>query len=301
MDVVTLEIFKVVATELSITRSAAQLSRVQSNVTTRIQNLELELGTELFSREGKKLRLTEQGVLFLQYTNRMLALANEARQAMHPGMPQGVLRVGSMESTAASHLPAPLSRFHQGFPSVTMRITTGPSQQLIDLLERGEIDCALLAPPREVGCVQTDFLDKYDFKGEAAYEETLRLVLPRGYTEGDLISQVPPLSMAAFQSGCSYRLIASEWLSTHNQNSANSMTVHEVGSYHAMLACVASGQSFSLIPQSVLHICSDLSSVEVCSSIPSTTWLVWRSGYTTAAFQAFKNILQESYSEALRC
>ncbi|MFJ2426718.1 LysR substrate-binding domain-containing protein [Pseudomonas sp. NPDC087804] len=300
MDTVTLEIFKTVATELSITRAAVLLKRVQSNVTTRIQNLELELEVDLFNREEKKLRLTEQGIVFLQYTNRMLALANEARQAMHPQSPQGMLRVGSMESTAASHLPSPLCKFHQAFPLVNMHVTTGATQKLVELLERGEIDCALLAPPGEVDCVQTEFLDTLGFEGEAAYEETLRIVMPKGYTEEDLVSRVPPLPLAAFQKGCSYRFIGSEWFASH-QGAASSLTVNEVGSYHVMMACVAAGQSFSIVPQSVLDLCSDLGSVQVCSSIQTTTWLVWRAGYSTAAFRAFKGILQDSYSEEIKC
>lgn len=296
MDSVTLNIFATVAAELSITRAAAQLGRVQSNVTTRIQNLEQELGTELFHRDGKKLRLTEQGKVFLQYTLRMLALANEAQQAMRPDIAQGTLRIGSMESTAASRLPAPLCRFHQQSSLVTIRVTTGPSLQLAEWLERGEIDCALLAPPREAESVQTDFLEPYGFKGEPAFEETLRLVLPKGYTEDDVSARNPPLALAAFKAGCTYRHVASQWLSTQRELAGSALVVNEVGSYHAMLACVASGQSFSVIPQSVLQMGADLSSVELRASIPSTTWLVWRADYSTAAFEAFKDVLRVSYS-----
>jgi DNA-binding transcriptional LysR family regulator len=107
--------------------------------------------------------------------------------------------------------------------------------------------------------------------------------------------------MATFQSGRSYRFAASEWMSSHTQNASLLITIQEVGSYHAMLACVASGQSFSFIPQSVLELCSDLSSVGFGSLIPSTTWLVWRSGYSTASFHAFREILQDTYSEKTKC
>ena len=295
MDIATLEIFKAVAAELSITRAAALLGRVQSNVTTRIQSLEVELGTELFNRDNKKLRLTEQGQVFLEYTHRMLALANEAQQAMHPSTPQGTLRVGCMESTAASRLPLPLSQFHQQLPRVTLRVTTGPSQRLLDLLDRGEIDCALLALPREDAAEQADLFERYQLQGERAYAEDLRVVLPKGYTQSDLSQRAQPISLAGFQAGCSYRLIASEWLAAQGQNLGASQMVHEVGSYHAMLACVAAGQCFSVIPQSVLQLGSDLSSVELGASIPCTTWLVWRAGYWTAAFETFRDVLRASY------
>lgn len=299
VDIVSLEIFRAVASELGITKAAAQLGRVQSNVTTRIQQLELELGVELFSREGKKLRLTDQGALFLQYTNRMLALANEARQAMHPTAPQGVLRVGAMESTAASRLPAPLSQFHGRFPQVVLQVSTGPSQQLIQSLERGEIDCALVALPHDLEGSPEEFLNGYSFGGEPAYAETLNMVLPRGYTQSDFLNGTPSLSLAAFKQGCSYRAIATEWMTSRSSASANPLTVHEVGSYHAMLACVAAGQSFSVLPESVMKLSEGHGNVEVCATIPATTWLVWRSGYSVAAFQAFRDVLRDSYSEPL--
>ena len=61
MDSETLRIFSAVAAELSITRAAARLGRAPSNVSTRIQQLEGELGIELFSRVGKRMSLSAAG------------------------------------------------------------------------------------------------------------------------------------------------------------------------------------------------------------------------------------------------
>ena len=110
MDLTSLALFRAVALEQSVTRAAQSLQRAQSNVTTRIQQLEEELGASLFLREGKRMRLTEQGQAFLAYAEQLLALADEARQALHPAQPSGRLRLGSMESTAAARLPEPLAR-----------------------------------------------------------------------------------------------------------------------------------------------------------------------------------------------
>ncbi len=116
MDLSSLEIFRAVAHEASVTRAAQQLQRAQSNVTTRIRQLEEDLGVELFLRDGKRMSLTERGSEFLAYAEQLLALADEARQSMHPAEPGGRLRLGSMESTAASRLPALFedSRVHLG-------------------------------------------------------------------------------------------------------------------------------------------------------------------------------------------
>lgn len=116
MDLSSLEIFRAVAGEASVTRAAQRLQRAQSNVTTRIRQLEEDLGVELFLRDGKRMSLTERGSQFLAYAEQLLALADEARQSMHPAEPGGRLRLGSMESTAASRLPALLATYHKACP-----------------------------------------------------------------------------------------------------------------------------------------------------------------------------------------
>ncbi|WP_248787094.1 helix-turn-helix domain-containing protein, partial [Escherichia coli] len=61
MDPTSLAIFLAVASQGSVTRAAAQLGRAPSNVTTRMQQLEAELGVTLFGRAGKRMRLTCAG------------------------------------------------------------------------------------------------------------------------------------------------------------------------------------------------------------------------------------------------
>lgn len=126
MDLSSLEIFRAVAHEASVTRAAQQLQRAQSNVTTRIRQLEEDLGVELFLRDGKRMSLTERGSEFLAYAEQLLALADEARQSMHPAEPGGRLRLGSMESTAASRLPALLASYHKACPRVAPKSPPAP-------------------------------------------------------------------------------------------------------------------------------------------------------------------------------
>ncbi|MDI7047178.1 LysR family transcriptional regulator, partial [Escherichia coli] len=94
MDLESLNIFCIVAAELSITRAAGRLGRVQSNVTTRIQQLEADVGVELFVRSGKRLSLSTAGERFLDYARRLLALEEEARNVVTGGLDGGVLRMG---------------------------------------------------------------------------------------------------------------------------------------------------------------------------------------------------------------
>jgi len=116
MDLSDLRIFSAVVREGGITRAAELLHRVQSNVTTRIRQLEDELGVRLFSRQGKRLVLTPAGQTLLGYADRLLALASEAEAALHDERPRGRFRLGAMESTAAVRLPGPLTLYAKRYP-----------------------------------------------------------------------------------------------------------------------------------------------------------------------------------------
>lgn len=89
MDLEDLRIFRAVVREGGVTRAALRLHRVQSNVTTRIRQLEQSLGVALFIREGKRMLLSASGRVLLDYAERLLDLAEEARAAVTEGVPRG--------------------------------------------------------------------------------------------------------------------------------------------------------------------------------------------------------------------
>src|SRR6187455_1760510 len=105
MDLSSLEIFKAVADAGGVSRAAARLHRVPSNVTTRVRQLEEKLGTPLFHRRNRRLILSAEGKTLLGYAERLLALSHEAQAAVRDGAPRGRVALGSLESTAAARLP----------------------------------------------------------------------------------------------------------------------------------------------------------------------------------------------------
>ncbi len=125
MDLSDLRIFTTVVREGGVTRAAEKLNRVQSNVTTRIRQLEEDLGVALFIREGKRLHLAPAGQALLGYADRLLALADEARASVRDPRPRGLFRLGSMESTAAVKLPKALNEYHRLYPEVTLELRIG--------------------------------------------------------------------------------------------------------------------------------------------------------------------------------
>ncbi|EOT7483078.1 TPA: LysR family transcriptional regulator [Pseudomonas aeruginosa] len=282
MDLSSLEIFRAVAHEASVTRAAQQLQRAQSNVTTRIRQLEEDLGVELFLRDGKRMSLTERGSEFLAYAEQLLALADEARQSMHPAEPGGRLRLGSMESTAASRLPALLASYHKACPRVALEVSTGTSRALFDGVRARRLDCALVA----AGLGWAGELDGSGLRGEPLFREELLMILPAEHPPVHDVAEVRLRTLAGFARGCTYRQLAEDSLGTP-------LTVQEVGSYHAILACVAAGACVGVLPRSVLQLLG----TPPLRSLPLAevdTWLVWREGYATAAFERWRGVLGQA-------
>jgi len=281
MDLETLKIFEAVAAELSVTRAAARLGRAPSNVTTRIQQLEAELDAALFIRLGKRITLSTAGQRFLTYAQRLLALEDEARQAVGAGS-GGSLRIGSMESTAASRLPGPLAAFNRAHPATRLEVSTGPSGPLVEEVRDGRLDCAFVALPAELE--NEPALAEMGLQSAPVWEESLLLLLPPSDAEATAPAELRTRTLAAFKPGCTYRAMAEQRLGIV---AGSAWRIQELGSYHAMVAAVSAGACVTLLPRSVLElsrVSDDLTTLEMGSA---TTRLLWRSGYETPAFQAF--------------
>lgn len=235
MDLVVLDMFRTVAREQSVTRAAELHGRVASNVTTRMQQLEAEVGVSLFQRERKRMALTDAGTTYLDYVERILNLADEAQQRLNPAGPTGTLRVGAMEATAASRLPEPLARYNARWPEVTIDLSTSPTRPLVDAVLTRRLDCALIAVPEGEWWLPIDALDRVPL-----YREQLVLLLPPGHPPVERPGEIRPNALAAFAPGCTYRMLAEEWVTGFGTRQA-SLKIQEVRSYHAMMACTAAG------------------------------------------------------------
>src|SRR3982751_4645694 len=94
IDLDSLEIFRTVVAEGGVIRAADKLNRVQSNVTTRIQQLEERLGHKLFHRQGRTLALAPAGHKLLPYADRLLRLAAEGGSGLGTELSRGTLNAG---------------------------------------------------------------------------------------------------------------------------------------------------------------------------------------------------------------
>ncbi|HTM60743.1 MAG TPA: LysR substrate-binding domain-containing protein [Burkholderiales bacterium] len=283
MDLVELHIFKTVAEQGGITKAAAALHRVQSNVTTRVKQLEDRVGAKLFHRQGRRLVLSSEGKVLLAYADRMLRLSDEAQAALKGHGPHGVFKLGTLESTAATRLPPVLARYHRGYPAVRLELITGTSGALVDRVLRGEIEAAFVAEP---------FAEK-SLETQHVFTEELVLITPKGHRRVTRPQDVDERIVLGFTTGCSYRRRLESWL---GRSSIVAERVMEYGSYHAITACVAAGAGIAVVPKSVLRTTGVEGQVAVhalpASIAHAKTMLVWRSGYRSAPLDALRQELR---------
>lgn len=289
MDLAVLHIFRTVVREGGITRAAEKLHRVQSNVTTRVRQLEEELGVQLFIREGRRLHLSPAGAILLDYADRILELADEARDAVQDGAPRGILRLGAMESTAAVRLPTPLSAFHDAFPNVRIELKTGNPSELASQVLSGALDAALAAEP----------LANAPFEKLVVYEEELVLVAAAGQKPIKGPGDDTPQTLLAFEQGCPHRKRLEDWYASFGEMPER---IIEMGSYHAMLGCLVAGMGISLVPRAVLETFPSRDKLSV-HGLPegrnvADTVLFWRKGGKSPSIAALADILQDHAAEA---
>jgi DNA-binding transcriptional LysR family regulator len=281
MDLVDLKIFVTVVREGGIGRAASKLHRVQSSVTTRIKQLESSMGVALFHRNKQRLHLSPSGEQLLSYAERILALSDEARRAVSGSPPMGALRLGALESTAASRLPTVLSAFHRTYPHVRIELSTGTNDALTNSVLEQRLDAAFVAeaPISKELAVQP------------AYREQLVLVSHVGHRRISRPNDVSGDCVIAFPNGCAYRRILQRWLGERRLATFHFL---ELSSYHAIVACVAAGTGVALVPASVLETVgrTDVRVHKLPRVISEvTTPLIWRSNEYSAPVLALRDLV----------
>lgn len=240
MDASDLKIFEAVARAGAMSKAAAELHTVQSNVTARIRLLEAEIGTPLFHRTNRGASLTQAGQRLLPYARRIAALMEEAKQAARgDGSPNGPLLIGTLETTAAVRLSPLLASYVEAYPDVDVTLKTGTSSELVDAVLRRELEGALVCGP----------VNHPELAEEALFEEELVLLSAPGFGSLDEALAVPGLRIIVLRLGCSYRLILEAMLARRGIVGIRQL---EFGTLEAIIGCVSAGLGVTLLPRTLI-------------------------------------------------
>lgn len=281
MNFADLQIFKTVVEEGGIVKAAQKLHRVPSNITTRIKQLETAVGIPLFHRSRQRLHLSPSGELLLGYAARLIDLSEEARHVVSGNAPQGLLKLGALESTTASRLPAVLAEFHRRYPDVRLELTTGTNDALVNAVTERRLDAAFIAEPPS----------SRTLAHLPVFRERLMVISSLDNEPIKTARDADGQSLIAFPEGCAYRRVLQRWL---RRDSLSTSRVLDLSSYHAIVACVAAGAGIALMPEAVLDA-MPLTRVRR-NQIPRAqseivTPLIWRKGEISPPVLALRTLM----------
>jgi DNA-binding transcriptional LysR family regulator len=243
MDLRRLEIFAKVAELGSFSRAAEALFLTQPTVSEHIRALEDELGVQLLDRLGRGAMPTRAGQLFLGYTQRILALSREARQAIDKfqGRMSGELTVGGSTIPGEYLLPALIGQFKTKYPEISVTLLIGDTKQVTAWVEEGRA---------EVGVIGGKPASRVVESRELLLDE-LVVVVPAGHPwferESATVAELRGESMVVRERGSGSREAFERALETVGLDLSALRIAGEMGSTQAVKQSVRAGIGIALI------------------------------------------------------
>lgn len=142
MNLNHLAIFHAVALAGGVSAGATRLHISQSAVSKQLGDFEQHLGTTLFERLPRGVRLTEAGKLLLGYANRIFTLEKEAAQALGDlhALRRGRVAIGASRTIGGYLLPTALAQFNRLHPEIELTLEVANTSAIQDMLIEGAID-----------------------------------------------------------------------------------------------------------------------------------------------------------------
>ena len=149
MDTSHLRNFLIIAQVGSLTRAAGRAHLTQPALSGQLKRLEDELGTALFHRLGRGLRLTPAGEILRDHAVRALAALDAASESLEElgSLRGGTLAIGGGATATAYLLPDILRRFHAAHPGVRFAVREAPSRTIAEAVASGELDAGVVTLP----------------------------------------------------------------------------------------------------------------------------------------------------------
>lgn len=228
-----------------MTKAAAALNTVQSNITSRIQRLENQLGTTLIVRSSRRLRLTPEGEALVPFALRLEELCRDIHKkfgADHEPR-SGSIRIGAIETFAASQLVGLIAGFTESHPSVDILVETGGTNSLWERILKSEVDVAFVSRRA----------NEPAFFEEKVFEDELVVIARKSLASlSDLVSSgSSKLKILVQRSGCSFTARLTDYL---REAGAPERPMHAVGTLEGVIGSVRAGGGVAVLPRSYLNL-----------------------------------------------
>ncbi len=240
-----LKVFLAAAEELSFSRAAERLHLSQSAISQNIQALERDFGVELFTRQGRSVRLTEAGQALLPLAVEVVNSVNRIGEFMHDldGQVAGDLITGCSTTSGKYLLPGLVAAFRRDYPLVRIRIK---------VMSRDEVITRLLDGRLSLGVTSLK-IEQHDLEYVPFFEDRVILIVPADHPwaaygralPADLVDE--PMIVREDKAGTSQ--VLAEGLARHNMTTDMLNVVMEIGNAEAIEMAVEEGIGIAFISE----------------------------------------------------
>jgi DNA-binding transcriptional LysR family regulator len=283
----------------SVSAAARDLHITQSAVTKRLQRLESSLGAKLFDRSQRPVGLTAAGRGAVEKCRRLLNDMNDLRAAVSDGHAAALadVRVGVAHALGEVVLTEPVASVREEFPRHGLRLTTGWSLDLLEMVRTGALDAAIILLP-EADRMPAEVL------GTALGKERLVILGPRRKRQrrARRIKDLAGVQWILNPEGCGARAILRRELA---RAGVDVITVVESYTYELQLLLASQGRGLTLAPERLFQMSRSRSRLQILRvaglHLPFTIWSVQRaSAELEPLFGRLNTLLQTALAKRPR-
>ena len=246
-DLARLRVLHTVAGHGTLAAAADALHLTPSAISQQMSKLEREAGCRLVERQGRRLRLTEEGLALAGHASRILAAVEEAEADLDErrGQVLGTLSVGAFPTAARGLLPGVVVSCASRFPDLRVRLREVEPYQALARVAGGDLDVAVVQDWRNVPVAVPDRLRSRDIGTDPA-----DVAFPPGHPFAARASVALADLVAEPWIASTEGTICYDWLTTTFRNAGHEpLVVHQAAEFPTQLALVAAGLGLALVPR----------------------------------------------------
>ena len=288
-----LRILKAIASEKNFTQASKILFISQPSISKQVKILENQLGILLINREKNKISLTEAGQVFLQYSERILALCEESCRALNDlkNGDRGNLIIGASQTIGTYLLPRILAMFAQAYPQIDLKVQVDSSRMIAKNVVDREVDIAIIG-----GDIPIEL--KKNLKVEKFVEDEFALIIPMSHPfaieKKKLINKddLYHLNFITLNSNSTIRKFIDDILIQNNIETKQFNIIMQLNSIEAIKTAVSLGLGVAFVSSSAIEKEIKLKTIDIVKidniNITRTLSIITnRDCYKSKAFEFF--------------
>jgi len=297
-DLVRLRVLHAVAGHGSLAAAAHALHLTPSAVSQQMAKLEREAGCVLAERQGRRLRLTDEGLVLAAHADRILAAVAEASADLDErrGRVLGTVTVGAFATATRGLLPAVVKTCAARYPDLSVHLREVEPYQSLGLVAAGDLDVAVAQDWMNLPTAVPDRLDSTDIGLDYA-----DIALPPGHPLSDR-DGVALLDLAREPwIASTVGTICYDWLTTTFRRVGHEPRIaHQAAEFPTQLALVAAGFGVAVVPRLAADsVPPGVCLVPVKPALHRRVFATWREEATRRpAIRAVVDALKESFQES---